>query len=191
MEKGKKPSPQLKILKEFEFEKTRVFAGISPHGEMVAIKHVCENLGIDRRWQQEKIQNDPYLSSVGGMEKIYANDGKSYDTYCLPAMDLQVWLWNLKPTPNMNLEVWDSYKKGLVKYLLMMLKTSLDKVEELQTETGFLVEMRDLQKKIDKLDKDISEKSSILSELKKDKNNLQQQLNHLLRSDPAQLKLNY
>jgi hypothetical protein len=185
----KKTSPQLKILKEFKFDNTRVFAGISTLGEMVAIRHVCENLGIDRKWQQKKIQNDPYLSSVGGMEKIYAEDGKPYDTYCLPAMDLQVWLWSLKPTPKMNLEVWESYKKGLVKYLLMMLKVSLDKVQELKNDSEYVAEIRNLQKDIDDRDAVIAIKTSELTELKRLRNNVQIELNQLLRSDPAQLRL--
>jgi len=61
-----KTSPQLGFLQEYEFSKTHVLAGISPLGEMIAIRPVCENMGIDRKWQQDKIKANPHLSSVGG-----------------------------------------------------------------------------------------------------------------------------
>jgi C4-dicarboxylate-specific signal transduction histidine kinase len=188
MEK-QKTSPQLVQLKEFEYSGTLVFAGISPIGEMIAIRQVCENLGIDSKWQREKLKSDSYFGSVGGMEKIIAKDGKSYMTYCLPAMDLHMWLWNLNPTPNMNLQVWESYKKGLVKHILAMLKISLDKIEEMISETQYVKEMKDTQKQIDELENKISKTSSDLTEMKKEKKGLEEKRAYLLRENPNQLKL--
>ena len=126
-------SPQLGFLQEYEYSETLVLAGISPLGEMIAIRPICENLGIDRKWQQDKIKSDPYLSSTGGMVKVIAQDGKSREMYCLPPLAIQEWLYNLTASENMNVEVLNEYKKGLVVHLLMMLKVSLDEIQRLRS----------------------------------------------------------
>ncbi len=136
-------------------------------GEMIALKQVCENLGISRRWQQEKLKSDPYFSSVGRMEKILAKDGKSYMTYCLPAMDMHMWLWNLNPIANMNFEVWESYKKGLVKHILAMLKMSLDKIQEMASENGVLKDVQNITVRIREMDSEILEIKRSLSQIEK------------------------
>ncbi len=164
-----KTSPQLVVLKEFEYSGTLVFAGISPLGEMIAIRQVCENLGIDRKWQQEKLKSDPYFGSVGGMEKVMAKDGKYYPTYCLPAMDVHAWLWNLKPTPNMNLNVWESYKNGLVKHILTMLKVSLDKIQEMKSDNDVLKHVQNLTVEIRDMDSQILRIKKTLTEVEKKK----------------------
>lgn len=145
---NKLPSPQLNILNEYEFEKTAVMAGITPLGEMIAIRPICENLGIDRKWQQDKIKSDPSIGSVGGMVKVLASDNKKYDMYCLPPSAFQEWLWSLSPTDTkMNVEVWESYKKGLVIHLLMMLKISLNEIVRLREVEVKYLELEESLKK--------------------------------------------
>ena len=125
------PSPQLGLLQDYEFEKTPVLAGIVPPGEMIAIRPICENLGIDRKWQQERIQQHKQWSQLGGFANVVAADKKQREMYCLPPAAFQEWIWSLTATENMNKELWEKYKKGLVIYLLMMLKISLDEIERL------------------------------------------------------------
>jgi hypothetical protein len=184
-----KQSPQLGFLQEYEYSKTLVLAGISPLGEMIAIKPVCENLGIDRKWQQDKIKSDPYLSSVGGMVKVIAKDGKRYEMYCLPPVAFQKWLWNLTATENMNIEVWEDYKQGLVLHLLMMLKISLDEINRLRNmEHDFKALRRDV---LD-LMKTHDEKENLsikVRELNKDYKTIQDRIITRVIKDPNQLSI--
>ncbi len=182
-------SPQLGILKEFEYEKTRVFAGISPLGEMVAIKQVCENLSIDRKWQQDKIKSDPYLSSVGGMVKIVASDGKSYPTYCLPAMDFHMWLWNITPTAKMNLAVWESYKRGLVKHLMQMLKISLDEIQKNSRVKETFDELKNLHKRKTEKERLLSENQAEARSIKSELIQIQGEIDRILGQNFNQLSI--
>ena len=127
-----KTSPQFGILGEYEYQKTAVLAANSPLGEMIAIRPICENLGIDRKWQQDKIKNDPTLGPTGGMVKSVSSDGKLRDMYCLPPVSIQHWLWTLTATENINVGLWEEYKKGLVLHLLTMLKISMDEINRLR-----------------------------------------------------------
>src|SRR5690606_25357008 len=69
---------------------------------------------------------------TGGMVKSPSADGKLRDMYCLPPESIQHWLWNLTATENINIKLWEQYKKSLVVHLLMMLKISLDEIHRLR-----------------------------------------------------------
>lgn len=125
-------SEQLTSLEEFSYAETAVLAGISRTLEVIALKPVCENLGISWSWQFEQLKKDDQLSKLFGKEKVVSRDGKSYEMICLPFNVFQDWLWNLNPTDKMNTQLWEEYKKGLVVYLLQMLKVSLDEVQRLR-----------------------------------------------------------
>mgnify|MGYP003648522396 CR=1 FL=1 len=185
-----KSSPQLGFLEEFEFSETRVLAGISPLGEMIAIRPVCENLGIDRKWQQDKIKANPKLSSVGGMVKVLSKDGKKYDMYCLPPVPFQNWLWSLNPkSENFNMSVWEEYKKGLVMYLLMMLKMSLDELQKTAQIKEAFSELSKLTNSIKELDGKISENQEEGKRLKSEKQKLQKLIDEILNSNINQLRI--
>lgn len=126
-------SEQLNSLKEFEYEKTSVLAGIPRMVEMIALKPVCENLQISWSWQFEQLKNDERFNQLFGKEKVLSKDGKSYQMICLPPTAFQNWLWTINPTENMNIELWETYKKGLVVYLMEMLKISLDEIRRLRS----------------------------------------------------------
>jgi hypothetical protein len=184
-----KTSPQLGLLREFDYSGTRVLAGISPLGEMIAIKPICENLGIDRKWQQDKIKNDPYLSSTGGMVKVIAEDGKQREMYCLPPAAFQEWLWNIPVSENLNLIVLEQYKKGLVIHLLMMLKVTLEEVSRLRNlEKDYQALRRDtldLMKTQDEKEK----LSARVKELGREYQNIQNRILNRVLTDPNQLSI--
>lgn len=46
--------------------------------QMVAIKPICEALGIDAKVQRQKIQDDEDLNSVGVLSTSTGSDGKQY-----------------------------------------------------------------------------------------------------------------
>jgi hypothetical protein len=47
MENQKKALHQLDLLNKYDFEKTAVLAGINTFGEVIALKPIVENLGLD------------------------------------------------------------------------------------------------------------------------------------------------
>lgn len=184
-------SPQLGFLQEYEYEKTHVLAGISPLGEMIAIRPVCENLGIDRKWQQDKIKSDPYLSSVGGMVKVRANDGKKYEMYCLPPLAFQHWLWNLTASDNIRVDVWEQYKKGLVLHLVLMLKVSLEEVKRLRQVEADYEELLEDTNNYFLHDEKLSEYHSAGQLCRKEKARFKDQILSKLRRNPNQTVIEF
>lgn len=123
---------QLETLKEYKFQETPVLAGMVRMIELIAVKPIVENLGLSWSGAYERIQRDPNLSQLFVSAKTTAEDGKQREMICMKPTDLQNWLWNLNKTENMNVQLWEEYKKGLVVHLLMMLKISLDEVQRLR-----------------------------------------------------------
>lgn len=200
MEKSQTNSPQLNSLRKFEYQKTAVYAGNFPPGEMIAIRPVCENLGIDRRWQQQKIQSDSGLSQLGGMYKSTGSDGKAYEMYCLPPDAFQEWLWKLGPMDNMNVALYEDYKKGLVVHLLLMLKISLDEIKRLRgveqefmylrEEVREMIESDDAGKKYNKMAKEHFY-NKMAKEHFKSMQSLKQKITARISKDPDQLQIDF
>lgn len=65
--------------------------------QMVAIKPICEALGIDAKVQRQKIQDDEDLNSVGVLSTSTGSDGKQYEMYCLPMEFIFGWLFTINP----------------------------------------------------------------------------------------------
>lgn len=61
----------------------------------VAMKPVCENIGLDWVSQYKKIQRNDILNSGMVIMTIPAADGKSYETACLPLEYLNGWLFGI------------------------------------------------------------------------------------------------
>ena len=62
----------------------------------VAMKPICENIGLDWEAQRQKIKRNHILNSVAFMLKATAKDGKSYETMCLPLGFLSGWLMSVE-----------------------------------------------------------------------------------------------
>ena len=65
--------------------------------QLVAIRPICEALGIDRKRQQDKIKEHPILSAVGGLKPLTGADGKQYEMFCLPLEYIFGWLFTINP----------------------------------------------------------------------------------------------
>jgi hypothetical protein len=186
-----KTSPQLNVLQQYEYSGTSVLAGISPLGEMIAIKPICENLGIDRKWQQDKIKSDPYLNSTGGMMKVLAADGKMREMFCLPPEAFQSWLFDITATETVNHMVWNQYKKGLVIHLLMMLKISLDEVKRLRAVEGEYNRLRNTATSMLGVIQKSEDHRRSSRELTTLKRQIFQNLQEQILKDPSQLGLDF
>ncbi|MBS6269003.1 MAG: hypothetical protein KH586_08705 [Tannerella sp.] len=78
--------------------------------QMVAIKPICEALGIDFSRQLKKIKEDENLSSKCILLKRIAQDGKERDMSCLPEKFIPFWILNICPK-NVKKDVRDSLTK--------------------------------------------------------------------------------
>ncbi len=65
---------------------------------LVAMKPICENLGLDWEGQRQRIQRDGVLNSVTCMIKAPAQDGKNYEVLALPLDYLNGWLFGIDDT---------------------------------------------------------------------------------------------
>ena len=60
--------------------------------QYVAMKPICDNIGLHWEGQRQRIERKEVLNSVACMIKVTANDGKKYETLCLPIEVLNGWL---------------------------------------------------------------------------------------------------
>lgn len=61
----------------------------------VPIKPICQALGIDDKTQRDKIQEDEFFASVGGIIPSTGSDGKRYDMFCIRLRDVYGWLFSV------------------------------------------------------------------------------------------------
>nr|WP_309576806.1 phage antirepressor N-terminal domain-containing protein [Moraxella osloensis] len=80
----------------------------------VAIKPICENIGIDWESQRQRIKRDDILSKVACMIKATGLDGKIYEMLSLPIQFLNGWLFGVDSKRVKT----DEAKKNLMAYKL-------------------------------------------------------------------------
>ena len=77
----------------------------------IAIKPICEALGVDAKAQRERIQSDPILSSVGGLSTSTGSDGKEYEMFTIPFEYVFGWLFRIDSR-----NVKESARESVLKY---------------------------------------------------------------------------
>ena len=87
----------------------------------VAIKPICEALGIDHSAQISKIKNDPILGSTMGLSTTVGADKKSREMQTIPFMFVFGWLFTIDPR-NVKPEAADA----VIKYKLECYKALYD-----------------------------------------------------------------
>ena len=185
--------PQLNLLQEFEVEKTAVMAGLMTTGEAIALRPICENLGIDWSSQHKKIQRDGVFDQLWSPQKSIGKDGKKYEMLCLPPVPFQEWLYSLSDvkSENLNKPLLLSYQKGLVIQLMIMLKISLDEIERLRAIEGNFVELaKNVRELIDK-DEEGRNLSAQSKAAFKDKKEIQAKIIDDLRTNMNQIKISF
>lgn len=63
--------------------------------QMVAIRPICEALGIDANGQKQRIERDEILSSTACMIHAVAADGKDREMYAIPFRYVFGWLFSI------------------------------------------------------------------------------------------------
>jgi len=77
----------------------------------VAIKPICEALGIDVDSQRKKLNEDPILSSVTVLSTATGTDGKQYQMVTIPFMFVFGWLFRIDSR-----NVKEEAKEAVLKY---------------------------------------------------------------------------
>nr|DAY37169.1 MAG TPA: hypothetical protein [Caudoviricetes sp.] len=78
----------------------------------VAMKPMCENIGLDWRGQRERVLRNEVLKSVVLMTRTTGRDGKEYSMLCLPLEYLNGWLFGVDVTRLKNPEA----RTALIRY---------------------------------------------------------------------------
>lgn len=77
------------------FQNQTITAFLHNETPVVAMKPICENLGIDWHAQRQRIQRHPVLNSTAVMITSVAEDGKQREMICLPLNKLNGWLFGI------------------------------------------------------------------------------------------------
>lgn len=65
--------------------------------QFVALKPVCEILGVNYSTQVEKLKDHPIFSSVIPLRGTTGSDGKTYQMLCIPFRFFAGWLFSINP----------------------------------------------------------------------------------------------
>ena len=75
--------------------------------QLVAVKPVCEILGVNYTTQVEKLKTHPVFGSTVPLRGIVAADGKVREMLCIPMRYFPGWLFSINPD-NVNEEIRDN-----------------------------------------------------------------------------------
>lgn len=133
---------------------------ITTHGteKYVAIKPICEALGVNYTTQFEKILEDPILSSTVPLRGIVASDGKSREMRVMPLKFVFGWLFTINPN-NVKPEI----KEQVLAYRMECYNALFDVFTK---RTTILKEKTDLQIEIENLQAE-AEEMEIFQKIKK------------------------
>ena len=79
--------------------------------QLVAVKPVCETLGVDYPGQFAKLKEHPLYSSVIGLCPTVGADGKEREMVCLPLRYFPSWLFSINPN-----NVKEEVRENLMEY---------------------------------------------------------------------------
>lgn len=131
----------------------------------VAVKPICEALGVDFAAQYNKIKSDEDLSSTIAIIAIVASDGKEREMVCMPLMYVYGWLFTINPgkvSPEAR-EVVRKYRLECYRVLYRHFTTPLMKASE----------FNDAERKLlDLIARDIEEEKEVKARRKRNEESL-------------------
>lgn len=107
--------------------------------QMVAIRPICEALGIDWEGQRQRIERDEILSSTAFTIKAVAADGKEREMTAVPYMFIFGWLFSIDVS-----KVNEVAKESVLKYKMECYKALFEHFTEPQT---FLKQKQEVMEK--------------------------------------------
>lgn len=106
---------QTKLIK---FDETELPAFIDDDGTIwVAIKPICEGIGLDYGYTLERIKKHEILSELCGLNRIVGKDNALREMVCLPLHSINGWLFSINPK-----RVSATAKPSLIAYQKMCFK---------------------------------------------------------------------
>ncbi len=181
-------SPQLNLLNQYEYDQTPVLAGINSIGHMIALKPIVENLGLDWAGHLRVIKNDPKTNQLWSMVPAIGTDGKTRDMVCMNQDNFNDWLWALNPkSENFKMDLWESYKKGLLIYILTMLKISLDELQKGQSINDSFKELRKLNEQKKEEERNLAQNQTEAKAMRSNISRIQKEIDEILNRNPNQL----
>lgn len=89
--------------------------------QLVAVKPVCEILGVNYTTQVEKLKSHPIFGSVIPLRGTTGADGKTYQMLCIPLQFFPGWLFSINPD-----NVREEARERLIEYQLECNKVLFD-----------------------------------------------------------------
>lgn len=138
--------------------------------QLVAIRPICDALGIDYSRQLKKIKEDEDLCSVMGSTPTTGADGKQYEMSCLPIRYIFGWLFSINPM-NVRQEAKEAvriYRKACYDALYDHFIGSYKRAnEQISLENELLRKLADYNQQRNELNKSISMTKKQLEKLQK------------------------
>lgn len=152
---------------------TEIFIISNGIEKFVAIKPICQALGVSVQKQLEKIKNDEILSSTITLRVTVGADGKDREMQCLPLKYIFGWLFTINPE-NVKPEI----KHLIVQYKRECYDALFDSFTK---RTSLLKEKTEYQMQIETLEEDLKndDRYKKIQELKSQIKNTSQRLNSL------------
>ena len=152
---------------------TEIFIISNGLEKFVAIKPICEALGVDYSSQLQKIKDDEILSSTVGLNTTVGADGKERKMQSIPIKYVFGWLFTINPE-NVKPEI----KHLIIKYKKECYDALFDSFTK---RTSLLKEKTDYQIQIETLEEDLKTDNRYIKiqELKSSIKMTSQQLNNL------------
>lgn len=143
----------------------------------VAVKPICQALGIDDKSQRNRIQTDEILSSVGVVLTSTGSDGKQYDMFCIPVKFVFGWIFSIQDE-----RINEAAKPTFLKYKLECYNALYDyftgssykRAENLRQKALVEMEIQKLQAELEQ-----NETYKRLAELKQQKQEVSKNLNNM------------
>ena len=130
--------------------------------QMIAIRPICEALGISVERQRKKIQEDEDLNSVAALRAATGADGKRYEMLCLPVRYIFGWLFTINPA-NVKPEAQEAvrvYRRSCYDALYHhFFGTQRRQLEQNRAEIALLEELAELNQQQQQLKQTIADKS--------------------------------
>jgi hypothetical protein len=162
------------IKKFLEFNEKKIYFLTVDGTWWIAIKPICEALGVDYEAQRKNLQNDKILSQLPSDQTVVAADGKLRKMLCLPEFFVYGWIFTIQSNSSLLEEYkWKCYEL-LFNYFHGTI-TGSDKIFKVKTKAEMELEQaeNDLQKtdaykKIASLKKVIQESSKEIKKQQKE-----------------------
>ena len=140
--------------------------------QMIAIRPICEALGIDYSRQLKKIKEDPDLGPTVGMKPTVAADGKQREMLCLPVEFIFGWLFTINPD-NVNEDAREAVRRYRMECYRTLYRhftgTQKRQLEQNRAEIALLEELADLNQQQQQLKQTIADKRKKLEQLRNER----------------------